>query len=213
MDEKSERLNDTAKKAQRNLLFFALAAWALALGWIEITGRTSKVSFGGVGAETTLEVILWFLFAMQAYSLFSFWLHGPFGDSRGDERKYWMMNPSTGSDVTPSNLYNSVLKIAGAGAWGRNVQEWKDFQALMAENGIEDRGWRDMPNDRREGILELWGILPKATIWRLKRAALIGPAYVRRLMIEDFADVWIPVVIGGSGSLAVGIGLGRLVYY
>ena len=56
-------------------LRFGLVLGMFAVEWIEVTA--DKISLGGVGAKTSLEVTLWFLLAMLVYSLFSFWLHGP----------------------------------------------------------------------------------------------------------------------------------------
>jgi len=211
MENQSERLNDSAKKAKRNFMVASILAWALTAEWIKIPG--GNLSIGVFRAEASLGVIHWFLAVFLIYSLFEFWLHGPFGDSRRNERKFWMMNPESGPKINAPKLYRMVVNIAGANAFGKIIRGEDSLETWLNQTDTEGVKWERSNKERYHALLQLWEYLPRLTKWRLWKYAVLSSGNNRRLVLEDWTDVLIPAGVGLTGLIAVGIGLCRVVYF
>lgn len=69
-----EYLNESARKAKRNLWFFALICWALALGAVR-PGTEGAVPIGAFGLETELKFVLAALALLLVFNLVNLALH------------------------------------------------------------------------------------------------------------------------------------------
>jgi len=214
MAEDKERLSSSAANAKRNLLFLAVLAWALAYGWVRPRTGDTTVSLGGVGLETTVGVILWGLAAVLAYNLLSFWLHGPFGDRRTSERIVWLLNPHKGPDANERELYEYIVACLGEQALQadmRTISNLDTWLTSQANEVFEDRQhWRSSTERRDLAFTKLWERLGQDV---QKRIAWKGLLYrkSRLVVIEDWWDLWMPLLIGASGLLAVAAAFWRLV--
>ena len=67
-----EFLNESGRKAKRNLLFFASITWALATGFVK---SEASITIGGLGLKTSIGFVLFSLTVLLAFNLISFVLH------------------------------------------------------------------------------------------------------------------------------------------
>lgn len=207
MAEEKERLSPSAAKAKRNLWFFAAIAWALALCWIR-PSQEGRVVIAGIGAETSVQVILGALAVVLVFNLFSFWLHGPFGDKRKDARIWHLLHPRVGIEASCRDLFDHISFAAGESSLpggaraGDQLERWIGIQ-------LENDRWWQSESKRAAGFLALWNSLSRRTRMSLRWSAL-GSRRARLLVFEDLWDVWTPLVIGTSGLVAVAIAWSRL---
>lgn len=77
----NETLNESARKAKRNLWIFASLSWILATGLLSPVEEGAKISIGGIGLETSIAFIFVALFLVLTFNLINLRLHGKFGEA------------------------------------------------------------------------------------------------------------------------------------
>jgi hypothetical protein len=208
MADDKERLNNSAAKAKRNLLFLSVVSWALACGWVRPRSGSTAISLGGVGLETTLQFVLWGLGALLAYNLISFWLHGPFGDSRKELRRNYLVSSTHFLSANADTLLHHITAAAGPNALPDGIAGIAQLDDWMHRQTNPD-SWNKDDNTRRQGLDALWNALSRRTkSWLWWRA--IRHTAGRRLLLEDWWDLWIPLLVGLSGIVAVLLACWRL---
>ena len=210
MAENKERLSGSAVKGKRNLLFLAVIAWALAVGWVRPSEGETKISLGGVGLETDFDFVLWSIAALLAYNLLSFWLHGPFGDGQADKRMLFLFDPIHGAGAGFEHVYQHVERAVGLGALPEGITYVDDLKDWMNRQLAEMGGirWDASTEGNAAGVRCLWRSL---SWWARFRLCLAGCRRdtSRRALLENALDVWLPVLAGTSGLFAVVISLLR----
>jgi hypothetical protein len=216
MAEDGERLSPSASKAKRNLLFLAVIAWALAFGWVYPHPSDTNVSLGGIGLETTVGAVLGGLAALLGYNLFSFWLHGPFGDKRNVESVYYLLCPTQGFPAAAAAMLQHIQAAAGMNALPDKISGpsqldmWLNAHSGEPGPNLTGIAWYVDDNKRRQAKAALWAALHRRTRWRLWRSALRYRT-AKLLLLEDTWDVWMPLIVGISGLVAAAISFCRLV--
>ena len=206
MAEDKERLSSSAARAKRNLLFLAVLAWALAIGWVRPRTGDTTVSLGGVGLETTVGVILWGLAALLAYNLFSFWLHGPFGDGQAQKRILLLFDPEKGAGQGIANVYNHLVNVAVSSSLPEDISSHEELVGWLNEflRKVGKGKWDSAIDSNATALRHLWKMLPWGAKMRLRLAALRLDT-TRRALLENAVDVWFPLLVGASGLIAVAI--------
>ncbi len=67
-----EVLNESARKAKRNLWIFGLLAWVLATGLLSPADEGAKIPIGGIGLGTSMCVIFAGLVGVLIFNLIKF---------------------------------------------------------------------------------------------------------------------------------------------
>ncbi len=209
MADDKERLSGSAAKAKRNLLFLAALTWALAMCWVRPRSGSNTVSLAGVGLDTDINFILWGLVAFLGYNVFSFLLHGPFGSRRALERHWHLLHPRLGFRANANDLFEHLSASVGPRAIPNRAGSHQELDAWLSQR-VEGGRWGDSDKRRDMALRALWNQLDwRSRMWLRLRALQHRTA--RLLVVEDFFDVWVPLLAGISALLvAIPVAFWRL---
>jgi hypothetical protein len=153
-----------------------------------------------LGVNTSIYTVWGTIILLIAYNALEFWVHGPFGDSRTDERHVWTMHPWKGPRANADDLFVHATSVAGESAFDDGIHSHSDLERWFATAYHGSGRWTD-PGNRPSAYRRLWVTLPRRTRIRLSLRAPFTTPRTRRLLLEDFLDIWLTVMSAAVGGI------------
>ncbi len=117
----NEFLNESARKAKRNLWILGSLSLALATGILSPEKEGAKISIGGIGLETSMPFIFGALILVLIFNLINLLLHQNYGTARAlaDNKARVLRENPINADINRVALDHITKQDQIAGFYGR----------------------------------------------------------------------------------------------